>query len=520
MRAPRAKVSKGRIYCVTLPSVWPRLRASLLPIAPAILFLIVDFEQRGSRVVALSGVPRGAYCISFLTSVILWGSLLYTAASRLGPERWLFRIGFVALFTGCMGGQLYFFSQYNLYMNVDSWAFASNFVTSILNQLGADLHNYLFTQFPALLGSLILLWAGRTWLAPKANRLRLARWAVGLSLAVAFFVPLGPAQAQASLPDILFFNALGGLVRAQAHMARPTDGPLPRLRSSLPVPPLTSRVATPRNIVLIILESVRADATCIDFDPDCRKTQFSNRVLPSRYGLTQMRALDSTTSVSLAVLWAGIGPNEANETLHTWPLLFDYAKASGWATAYWTSQNMAFGNSRLWVKNLDVNQIISAQDLDANSDLDLGAPEGLLADRIGREIGKLSEPFLAVIQLSNVHYPYAVDPNGAQPFQPASTSKAPADTAEFFNHYQNAVYQEDAHIADMIGHIRQSEHGNRAVIVYTSDHGEAFREHSQMGHTFSVLDEEIHVPAWIDAPPGILTPDQERNLRGKHNAYT
>jgi arylsulfatase A-like enzyme len=39
-----------------------------------------------------------------------------------------------------------------------------------------------------------------------------------------------------------------------------------------------------------------------------------------------------------------------------------------------------------------------------------------------------------------------------------------------------------------------------------------------MGHTFSIFDEEIKVPAWIDAPPGTLTPEEERALRGKRNA--
>jgi arylsulfatase A-like enzyme len=52
--------------------------------------------------------------------------------------------------------------------------------------------------------------------------------------------------------------------------------------------------------------------------------------------------------------------------------------------------------------------------------------------------------------------------------------------------------------------------GQRTVIVFTSDHGEAFREHGQLGHTVSVYDEELHVPGWIDAPAGTLD-DAERH---------
>ncbi len=40
---------------------------------------------------------------------------------------------------------------------------------------------------------------------------------------------------------------------------------------------------------------------------------------------------------------------------------------------------------------------------------------------------------------------------------------------------------------------------DRAIIVFTSDHGEAFREHWQLGHTSALYEEEIHVQGWIDA---------------------
>ena len=265
----------------------------------------------------------------------------------------------------------------------------------------------------------------------------------------------------------------------------------------------------------MILESVRADATCIAYEPDCRRTEATNRLFPERVGFPQMRSMDSTTAVSLAVLWSGLSPADSRDNLHTWPLIFDYAHAAGFDTAFWTSQNMLFGNARLWVKNLGVSKFFSATDLDPTADLDMGAPEGLLADRVIAEFGTLREPFMAVVQLSNVHYPYYLDASGPQPFQPSTTSKAPEDNPYFKNFYQNAVYQQDQHLAKMLGYVRSTEAGKRTVIVYTSDHAEAFREHDQMGHTFSLFDEEIHVPGWIDAPPGTLTAEEAQALAQK-----
>src|SRR5262249_21423606 len=35
----------------------------------------------------------------------------------------------------------------------------------------------------------------------------------------------------------------------------------------------------------------------------------------------------------------------------------------------------------------------------------------------------------------------------------------------------------------------------------------------------SVLEEEIHVPAWIDAPPSVLSPEAEANMRAARRAF-
>jgi arylsulfatase A-like enzyme len=110
--------------------------------------------------------------------------------------------------------------------------------------------------------------------------------------------------------------------------------------------------------------------------------------------------------------------------------------------------------------------------------------------------------------------------HGPQPFQPSSTSKAPKNNREFFNHYRNAVHQQDEYLARLLEKIVASPAGQRTVVVYTSDHGEAFREHHQMGHTFSILDEEVLVPGWVHSPPGTLSEKELTSLREKSHAFT
>lgn len=465
---------------------------------------------------SLDGDYVYTYLAAILEGSVLWAALLYAASRRRGAMRHVNAVLFVLALTFAVGGQTYFFQQYNAYLNVDVSLFASNFKDSIINQLFADFANYLWAKAPPFAFAILLLWATRRTLRPRRRPALVVGALAPLFLVGSFFVPTQHRHLQASTPDVLYLNAVGGLIRTQLGLTDQSNQLRPRARESLPVPALTRDPALPpRNVVFVILESVRADSACSEYEPGCNRTGLTNELFPNRFGFREMRSMDSCTAISLAVLWSGLLPTESRDALHTWPLLFDYARASGYDTAFWTSQNMMFGNARLWVKNLGVSKFVSATDLEPTSDLDMGAPEHLLADHVKRELGGLKEPFLAVVQLSNVHYPYYLDPNLPTPFEPWTTSKAAEDNPHFKNYYQNAVYQQDIHVAAMLRHVRESAFGPRTVIVYTSDHGEAFREHGQMGHTFSVFDEEIRVPAWIDAPEGTLTETERRSLQQK-----
>src|SRR5208283_6011548 len=142
--------------------------------------------------------------------------------------------------------------------------------------------------------------------------------------------------------DALYVNGMGQLGRAlwdeNPCLARAHPG----ARSPLPVPPLVARPARPRNVLFVLTESVRAMSSCVAYDPDCRTTPFSNAAAKGRIPLLQMRAVDSTTAISLGVMWSGIAPTASREALHSAPLVWEYANAAGVDTAYWTSQHLLF----------------------------------------------------------------------------------------------------------------------------------------------------------------------------------
>lgn len=501
---------------------WARIRrplAILIPFVPVLIVFLFDLSERHSRFARFEGSDVRSYIGSLSLGALVWAVLLLAASRRRGVLRWCFAGLFIFLFSASLGGQAYFFQQYNAYMNVGVARFATRFTDSVVTQLLSDLLNYLSFMVPAITVTLLVLVGSKRVLRPRRKLAMAAQLLAPFVLYLALTLPQAHAQRQPSTPDMLYTEAMGATLSLALGLSEDSGRDRPRLRNSLPVPRLQAAPSRPRNVVFVISESVRQDATCNEYSPDCQKTAVTNRLFPGRIAFEQMRALDSCTAISMAVLWSGLGPHDTRERLHTWPLLFDYARQAGYQTLYWTSQNLMFGNMRLWVKNLGVDQMFSALDIDPESHIDLGVDEGLFAERAVAEISKLREPYFLTIQLSNGHYPYLVDPQGPQPFQPSTTNKSPDKNAEFYNHYQNAIHQQDAHLGRVLAALRQAPGGERTVVVYTSDHGEAFREHHQMGHTFSLYDEEVLVPAWIDAPPGTLSDEERSSLASKRDAF-
>jgi hypothetical protein len=500
------------------PSPSARLGRRLLLAAPGIGVLVFDGAHRGRALWPLAAA--NSYAWTALLSLAVWAGLLYAAARRSSWTGRLAATAFVLFYAVILGGQRYFFEQYRTYLSAELGLFAADFLASVKGQFWADIGHYSLVTLPLGVLGFGLVWGARRVVDPQPA---LARWAAVLGpLAVVgcVLVPWRPRPALAATPDLLYLDAVGGLVRALWGPPRYRPEDTIRPRHSLSLPRLSPRSARPRNVILAIVESTRADSACIEYDPECLFTQRTNRLFPRRFPLLGLHAVDTVTSTSLAVLTTGLGPHESVEVMHSWPLIFDYAKAAGYDGAFWTSQNLNFGKSRLWVQDLGVSHSVSGTDLDPNADIDIGADERLLAERVQADLDQLREPFLAVIQLSNVHFPYLVAPDLPRPHAPAYFSKSPSESREFYNFYLNAVFQEDYHLGAMLERLARSERGRRTVIVYTADHGEAFREHGQLGHTMSLYEEELHVPAWIDAPDGTLTPEEEHALRAKRAAPT
>ncbi len=492
-----------------------RLAGLALLAAPTAWAAISDVLRRAHYIHAFDVEHRKAYAASFVESILFWSVLLYAASRRRGTVvSRAFAVVFVVVITLAMGVEGGFHAFYGIYLSMDGQIHSKSFGWSILGTLPFSRPVVLFNVAGAALLGAVLLNQGRRLLRARGWRWYVAVLSVpGLVYAVGT-IPVSYRTYQSTLFDMIYFHGLGALAREMLGVTH--DSPDLRVQRRAPeaVPRLTPHPARPRNVLFILQESQRADVTCIAYDPECPlATRFTNALLPDRLPLLQLRSNASTTAISISNLWSGVRPTEGRELLHAVPLLWDYAHAAGYDTAYWTSQNLMFGNARLYVQDIPVSHRCVATELDTQADLDTGCEDALVTDRAIAEWGELKEPFVAVVHYSNVHFPYVYDESQA-PFQPSEMDKSAEKNESFKNYYKNVVYLSDKSVARLVEHVRGSPVGPRTVIVYTSDHGESFREHWQLGHTSSLYDEEIHVPGFVDAPPGTLAPEEEASLRG------
>lgn len=92
-------------------------------------------------------------------------------------------------------------------------------------------------------------------------------------------------------------------------------------------------------------------------------------------------------------------------------------------------------------------------------------------------------------------------------YQPAANywSGLDRDRARAVNYYDNGVVQADALIHDILASLEAKGYLREALVVITSDHGEALGEHGAWAHSNGLQDEELRIPlllaAYGYAPP-------------------
>jgi len=265
-------------------------------------------------------------------------------------------------------------------------------------------------------------------------------------------------------------------------------------------------LAAPRDLVLITIDTLRADRVGIDGGP--------SDITPMLDELGRQGAvfLDATAHAPLtlpshaSILTGryptahGIHDNAGFTLSDRLPTLATILHESGYHTAAFVSSFVLRGSTGLargFALYNDRFEGIGRSHVTVSS-LERRAPE--VARDAAQWLGSAPRPFFLWVHFYDPHAPY--DP------PPAFAAKFPGRP------YDGEVAAADFGVSLVIGAL-SPERRRETVIVVTGDHGESLGEHGESEHGILIYDATLHVPLIMEGPgvpAGITVRDQVRHV--------
>ena len=279
------------------------------------------------------------------------------------------------------------------------------------------------------------------------------------------------ARDSASVSKLLLLLVLVCSVSACRNPAPPAASPQPG-------------TTAPRNLVIVTIDTLRADRVgAYGYQP--ARTPVMDDLARAGAKFTNAIATAPITLTSHASLLSGRYPpghgarHNGIAAAADVPMLAEAFKSRGWSTAAFVS---AFPLDR---------RFGLARGFDTYDDQLPRAPAGeALNERAGMEtaerardwlIAHSAQPFFLWLHLFEPHAPYGSPAGGSL----------------------SARYDAEIAIADnAIGHLLAAlgSEAARTLVIVTADHGEAFGEHGEIGHSVFVYDTTLRVPLLMRGP--------------------
>ena len=260
---------------------------------------------------------------------------------------------------------------------------------------------------------------------------------------------------------------------------------------------------SPVNVLLILNESLRRQNLAIYGHPrdttPCM-TRFAAEHPGKFFKFNRAYANSTTTLLSVPSILTGISPLQPIQYRIEAPLLWQWAGAADMETFLFTSHDLSWCH---------IGRFITTPGPDTHWDQtvdrlphyrDLGCDDHFTVDRAVRHLkaaANSSRPFMGVVHLNTNHYPY----NTRREYQ--RWSGAEVDL------YDNTILETDTHTGRLIDTLKTIGKLENTVIIFASDHGEAFNEHGYIAHFYCHFTETVSVPLWLYLPPALL---QTRDL--------
>lgn len=275
-------------------------------------------------------------------------------------------------------------------------------------------------------------------------------------------------------------------------------------------PPPTSAAprlpAKPKHLVLVVLESGRADAIGRRFagrevTPNLNALARSGSVVPEAYS-----HVGFTTS-SLKSLFSGsLDPGAGGSSL------FRDLKSNGYRIGVFSGQPESFGDISEVVgmkRNADV--FVDAETLKEERAFSFAAKGSLLIDgrillrEIDRNFGKPADwakPSFLYVNFQEAHFPYS-HPSTLQilPGQPIARGDISIENrAALERTYWNALAYDDWLVGQVIARLKKLGIWADTLLAVTADHGESLFDDGFLGHGHMINAQQTRIPFILNAP--------------------
>lgn len=288
---------------------------------------------------------------------------------------------------------------------------------------------------------------------------------------------------------------------AEARKSGTTALPAERLPGAARLLPVGT--AQRRNIVLIVLESTRADATT-PYNRMLHTTPFMDELARRSLLADNAYAIIPHTHQALTALNCGIAPpltlfgNRVLQIPNALPpiCLPHLLRARGYNTVFFKSTVKSFENSKQIIQNLGYTDIFTLDDMDTEGFEKTNyfgyEDEIMLEPSRAWHAAHLGQPFLAAYLTSAPHHDYLA---------PRQRHGRVAFTSnDLVNRYLNSVRNQDFFLKSLFDQYRRLGLYDDTVFIVVGDHGQAFGEHGRYGHDNTIYDEGLRIPLLIHDP--------------------
>jgi hypothetical protein len=318
----------------------------------------------------------------------------------------------------------------------------------------------------------------------------------------------GP-ELRLATPEVRALDALGVLRRAP---------PAP-VAGAVALPALQSARREVPDVLFVLTESVRA-ADYVSRGPEATAPEVAEAT-PGRFELDELRSISSYTAVSLSALITGRTQEGSREEILKAPNLFDFAHAAGADVGYYSAQSRETFETkdvRAAVDRFVTLETLAGHDVDDDAEWVERPLDRMIIERFVAELPSRAHPSVTLLQLYGTHAPYYFEEEAAR-FQPYERAVGWSGMPKLRNAYRNAILAQDREVARALRAFVAHAAGRPWLVVFTSDHGEAFGEHAAIHHGQNLYDEQVRVPGFIAAGAGTLTAVEARALADQRTRF-